>query len=163
MLNINPWDILWTVINLLVLFLLLKRFLFKPVIAMMDRRAAMIQDDIDRAKAAKEEAEQLKTKYEGELKDAQQQAADITAKARKRAEADYNKIIESARTDAVAMITDAEKTIRQEQEKAVSAAKEKIADLAVLAAAQVISKNIDKESNLVYAEQILSEVGASNE
>lgn len=163
MLNINPWDILWTVINLLVLFLLLKRFLFKPVIAMMDRRAAMIQDDIDRAKATKEEAEQLKTKYEGELKDAQQQAADITAKARKRAEADYNKIIESARTDAVAMITDAEKTIAQEQEKAVSAAKEQIADLAVLAAAQVISKNIDKESNLVYAEQILSEVGASNE
>ena len=45
MLNINIWDILWTVINLLVFYLLLRRFLFKPVLNMLDRREQIIKDD----------------------------------------------------------------------------------------------------------------------
>lgn len=163
MLNINPWDILWTVINLIVLFLLLKKFLFKPVTAMMDRRAQMLKDELDGARTAKEEAEGLKAKYEEELKDAHQQAVKITANAQQRAQQEYNEIVEEARKDAASMIASAEKTIEQEQAQAIDSAKDKIADLAVMAAAQVLAKNIDEESNREYAEQILAEVGASHE
>ncbi|MGN0633437.1 MAG: F0F1 ATP synthase subunit B [Oscillospiraceae bacterium] len=163
MLNIDLWDILWTVINLLLFFILLKKFLFGPVTAMMDRRAQMIKDEIDSAKAANDEAKSLKAKYEEELKDAHQQSVKITANAQKRAEQEYKEIVESARADAANMIAAAEKTIKREQAQAVDAAKDQIAGLAVMAASQVLAKNIDEESNRAYAEQLLAEVGAVNE
>lgn len=49
MLNINIWDIVWTVVNLLIFFILLRIFLFKPVMKVMDERKKKIQDDLDSA------------------------------------------------------------------------------------------------------------------
>jgi F-type H+-transporting ATPase subunit b len=163
MLNIDPWDILWTVINLIVFYLLLRKFLFGPVTTMMDRRSKMIQDDIDSAKAAKESSEKMKAEYEADLKDAKMEAVRITTDAKQRADYECSRMLEEARKDAARMISDAEKTIEQEQQKAVNSAKEQIADLAVMAATQVLAKNIDEESNRLYAEQLLSEVGVSDE
>lgn len=162
MLNIDPWDILWMIINLLVLFLLLKRFLFGPVVRMMDRRAQMIQDDLDSAKQAKEESEQLKEKYEAELRDAHQEAVKITTTAKQRADKESADLISEAHAEAAQIIADARKTIDREREEAVCAAREQIAGLAVMAASQVLAKNIDEESNREFAEQLLSEVGAEN-
>lgn len=86
MLNINIWDILWTVINLLVFYFLLRRFLFKPVLNMLDRREQIIKDDFDKAKKAADEAEELKAKYESELSSAHAEAAKIASTAKQRAE-----------------------------------------------------------------------------
>jgi F-type H+-transporting ATPase subunit b len=163
MMNINPWDILWTVVNLLILFLLLKKFLFGRVTAMMDRRAQMIQNDLESAKQAKEESEQLKEKYEAELKDAHTEAVKITAEAKQRADKESVKIINEAHDEAAHIISDAEKVIEREREDAVAAAKEQIAGLAVMAASQVLAKNIDEESNREFAERLLAEVGADND
>jgi F-type H+-transporting ATPase subunit b len=163
MMNINPWDILWTVVNLLILFLLLKKFLFGRVTAMMDRRAKMIQDDLDSAKQKKEESEQIKEKYEAELKDAHNEAVKITAAAKQRADKESVKIINEAHAEAAQIIADAEKVIDHEREEAVASAKEQIAGLAVMAASQVLAKNIDEESNREFAERLLSEVGAEND
>jgi F-type H+-transporting ATPase subunit b len=162
MMNINPWDILWTVVNLLILFLLLKKFLFGRVTAMMDRRAQMIQDDLESAKQAKEESEQLKEKYEDELKDAHTEAVRITTAAKQRADKDAVQIINDAHEEAAQIISDAQKTIDHEREEAICAAREEIAGLAVMAASQVLAKNIDEASNREFAEQLLSEVGAEN-
>ncbi len=57
-------SILYNVINILVLFVLLKIFLFKPVTEIMEKRKAMIQQDLDDAKKAKDDAEQMKGEYE---------------------------------------------------------------------------------------------------
>ena len=73
MLNIDVWDIVWTVVNLLLFFVLLRIFLFKPVMKVMDEREQMIRDDLDSAQAAKEESEALKAKYETELAGAKDQ------------------------------------------------------------------------------------------
>ena len=54
MLNINIWDIVWTVVNLLIFFILLRIFLFKPVMKVMDERKQKIQDDLDSAQAVRE-------------------------------------------------------------------------------------------------------------
>ena len=64
MLNLDPWNILFTVINLLIFFLIIKFFLLKPVKKVMDEREKMIKDDFDSAAKTKEEAEQLKAEYE---------------------------------------------------------------------------------------------------
>ena len=162
MLNVDIWDILWTVINLLVLFLLLKRFLFGPVTAIMDRREQMIKDDFDKAKAAREESEQLKAKYEEELADAHQEAVKISNAAKQRADRESAEIIDDAHKEAAHIINEAHKSIEREREEAIDAAREQIAGLAVMAAGQVLAKNIDEEKNREFAEQLLAEVGADN-
>lgn len=163
MLNIDVWDIMWTVLNLLVLFLLLKKFLFKPVTNMMDRREQMIRDDIDSAKAAKEESQQLKEKYEAELADAHKQAVKIAANAKNRAQEESAQIIADAQSEAQSLIENAREAIERDRQEAIDSAMGEIAGLAVMAASRVIAKNIDEESNREYAEQLLSEVGADND
>lgn len=163
MLNINVWDILWTVINLLIFYLLLRKFLFKPVLGMMERREQMIKDDFDKAKKASEEAEQIKAEYESKLSEAQAEAVKITTTAKQRADKESAEIVEDAKAEAAHIIADAQKTIERDREAAMSAAKEQIAGLAVMAASRVLEKNIDEESNREFAEQLLAEVGAENE
>lgn len=162
MLNIDIWDILWTIVNLLILFLLLRRFLFKPVTAIMDKRTQLVREELDAAKQSMDEADSLKEKYASELGEAQKEAVRITAAAKKRADKESAEIIAQAKNDASDIITEAHKSVERERREAVDAAKEQIASLAVMAAAQVLAKNIDENDNLELAQQLLSEVGADN-
>ena len=150
-------------INLLIFYCLLIKFLFKPVLGMMERREQMIKDDLDKAKKASEEAEQMKSEYETKLSEAQAEAVKITTTAKQRADRESAEIVEDAKAEAAHIIADAQKTIERDRDAAMSAAKEQIAGLAVMAASRVLEKNIDEESNREFAEQLLAEVGAGNE
>lgn len=118
-------SILYNVINILVLFVLLKIFLFKPVTEIMEKRKAMIQQDLDDAKKAKDDAEQMKGEYEDTLNTAKNQAADIVKDAKTRAEVEYNSIIEQGNKDAAVIMANADKTIAQEKERAINSLKQK--------------------------------------
>ncbi|WP_295210222.1 F0F1 ATP synthase subunit B [Ruminococcus sp.] len=154
-------SLLWTIVNLLVLYLLLKKFLFKPVCKMMDERTAKIQGDLDGAAQAKADAEKMKADYEAEIADAHSQAVEITNKAKERAGKECDLMIENARAESAKIIKDAEKSIANEKERALDDAKYQIADLAMLAAAKVIKKNVGGESDKETVDDFLSEVGAS--
>ena len=52
------WDIVWTIVNLLILFLLLKHFLFKPITQMMESRTAEIENNLKDAEEQKQKAQQ---------------------------------------------------------------------------------------------------------
>ena len=64
MLDFDFWTILFSVINILVLFFFLKKFLFGRVNAMLEKRAHMVQADMDEAKQHAADAEKLKNEYE---------------------------------------------------------------------------------------------------
>ena len=83
MLDFSIPTILFTVINILVLFLFLKKFLFGRVNAIMEKRAQMVQADLDHAKETVAEAEQLKTNYLETMSGAQSEAKELIAKAQK--------------------------------------------------------------------------------
>ena len=76
------WDIVWTIVNLLILFLLLKHFLFKPITQMMESRTAEIENNLKDAEEQKQKAQQLNTQYEEQLQGAQAQAAQIISDAK---------------------------------------------------------------------------------
>ena len=82
MLEFDIWTIAFSIINILVLFLFLKKFLFGRIQNIMDQRAAAVQADLDQAKASKEEAHQLRQQYEDTLSGAKQEASTIIANAR---------------------------------------------------------------------------------
>ena len=81
MLKFEFWNIFWTVFNVLLLYILLRIFLFKPINRLMDERTREIQDDIDAAKKSREEAEALKQQYTDDLSNAREEARRIVMKA----------------------------------------------------------------------------------
>lgn len=160
MLNINIWDIVWTIVNLLLFFVLLRVFLFKPVLKVMNEREQKIKDDLDGAQAAREESEELKAQYDAELANVHDEADRIRSNAKKSAEKEKAEIIADAHAQADRLISDAQKTVARDKQEAIESAHNEIAGLAVLTAARLVSKNIDEESDRAYAEQLLSQVGA---
>lgn len=153
------WNLVFIIINILVLYLLLRKFLFGPVLKIMDERAAMIQNDLDGAKKAKADAEKMKADYEAEIADAHSQAVEITNAAKKRAGKECDLMLENARAESAKIISEAEKAVEQERSKAMDDAKFEIADLALLAASKIISKNVETADNKQLAESFISEAG----
>ena len=70
MLDFSFWSIFWAVFNVIVLFILLRIFLFKPINKIRDERTRTIQNDLDSARKAKDEAEELRQQYENSISDA---------------------------------------------------------------------------------------------
>ena len=85
------WGILWPIINIIVFYLLLRKFLFGPVSEIMEKRKEMISKDLMDAKAAKDEATEMKSEYEESLKAAKDEAGKIVSDARERAKTNIMK------------------------------------------------------------------------
>ena len=95
MISINL-NLVWTIINLIVLYLLLKHFLIGPVTNIMDRRRQMIEDGFKNAQAAQDDANRLKQEYETALSGAKQESVQLVEDARKSARAEYDRIVNEA-------------------------------------------------------------------
>ncbi len=138
MLKIDPWNILWTVVNLLFLYWIFKKFLFDRVMNVINQREEMIQQQFSEAKKSQEDAEGLKNDYQKKLESAKTEADQIILSARERAEAEQEKTLERTRQEADHMLEKAKADIASEQEKATKAAQAEIAQLALIAARKIV-------------------------
>lgn len=138
MLSLNPWTIFWTVFNVLVLFLALKKFLFRPVLDVIEKRNSMIKQQFDEVNNARIQAEAMKKEYEQQLESAHGQAAEIITAARERAEEEHDQVITQARKESQKMLEQAKADIKYEQEKAKQELMSQVADIAMLAARKII-------------------------
>lgn len=159
MLNIDLWTILWTGINLVVLYLLMRHFLFKPVTAIMEQRAKAIEDGLSQAEAAKQQAQALQEKNEAQLAQVRDQADRIVAQAKTQGQREYDQIIASAQADAQAIRTDAQSQMEAERRQMLQDAQQQVAALALLAAAKVSGRAMDQEGDREMVEDFLREAG----
>ena len=132
MLSIDPWNILWTVVNLLVLYLVFKKFLFKPVMKVINAREDMIKQQFDGAKKSQEEADALKASYDEKIESAK------AVNARNRAQEEHEAALEKTRKETEVMLEKAKADIATEKEKATEAAQADIARLALIAARKIV-------------------------
>jgi len=161
LINLDWSGIAFSVLNIIVLFIFLKIFLFKPVMGMIEKREGVITGNLNDAENIKREASQLKSNYEQDIKNASAEASAIIKEARVRAELEYSKKLEEAKADAANLIAEANKLIELEKKKAMESAQAEIAGIAMLAAAKVIGKNVDSDSNQQFLGDFLKEVGAA--
>ena len=111
MLDFQVSTIVFTVINLLVLYFILRKLLFGRVNAVLEQRAARVKETIDSAEASKSQAEELRAEYEDKLTDARQEAAKLVADAQNRAQRAYEAKMADAETDAKRLRSEAEAQI----------------------------------------------------
>lgn len=156
MLKFEFWNIFWTVFNVLLLFILLRIFLFKPINKMLDDRTQEIQKDYDDAERAKKEAEQIKAEYEASVSGAKEEASKIIRNAYDEAETERAKIIRKSHEEAENIVASASESIENERKRVIRQAHSEIADLAVEAASKIVSANLDDEKNRKIVDEFLS-------
>ena len=139
MLDFQVSTIVFTVINLLVLYFILRKLLFGRVNAVLEQRAARVKETIDSAEASKCQAEELRAEYEDKLTDARQEAAKLVADAQNRAQRAYEAKMADAETDAKRLRSEAEAQIASERDAMLRGARNEVASLALLAAAWLLA------------------------
>ena len=159
-LNVN---LFFTIINLVVLYLLLKKFLIKPVTNIMEERERQIADGLNQASNAREEAEVLKNEYEAALTGAREESMKIVEKAQVQAKADYDRIVKDAGEKADDMLDSAKANIEMEREQTMKELQSEIAGLAITAAAKIVSNKAENQGNQDIYNQFLGEVGDAHD
>ena len=159
--NLDPYKWILIFINLMVIYFVLKKFLFKPVTAFMEKRANSITESLNNAQTKLTEAETLKKEYQSSLNNARIEAAKIIEDARNRGKQEYNAVLEAAMKDAEAFKAKTRKEIAQEREETFTKLKSEIAGLALSAASKVIEANMNNESNREFVNKIIDREGVA--
>lgn len=150
--------IVWAFIDLAILLLLMKKFLFKRVTDMLDQRSKEIADTIDDANAQKEQAEKTREEYEEHLKSARLEAQAIVDEAKKRGQQEYQQMLDKAREDIARLQESARQQAQAERQALLDQARQEITDLALLAASKVSEQNRSTDADRALVDSFLSEV-----
>lgn len=153
------WDIVWTIVNLLILFLLLKHFLFKPITKMMESRTAEIENNLKDAEDQKQKAAELTAQYEEKLQGAHAEAAQIVSEAKQRGQKEYDAILKSAAQDAQKEQERSRANLEREREEMLRGVQENVTELVLLTASKLSQKELDEESDRKLVDSFLSEAG----
>jgi F-type H+-transporting ATPase subunit b len=146
-----------TIINIAVLFFVLRLVLFKPVTKFMADRAKQVQDSIDQAEMDKTQAQELLVQYQDKLKNADAEAAQIIKIARNNAETEARHIFAEGKTTAEALTAAARQQIELEQQAAYAQFRLKAAALVMMAASRLVQREISGDDNRRYANMLLNE------
>lgn len=144
---INLWAILISLVNLVLLFLILKKLLFKPVTRVMAERRAKTDAILSDAEAARAEAEADKTAYATRMAEADKDAAEVIRRATATATRESETIVATARERAAAIKKQADDDIAQERKKAVNELKGEISDISMTIAEQVVGREVTPEDH----------------
>ena len=158
-LGLNWPGFLWHLVNFGILFFVLWKFLFPPVLKMLDERQERIRESMERAEALKEESTRAAEAVKAQLDEARREGQNIINQATQiaeriksdqqaQAQAEYETILKRAQDDAA-----------REREQAFAELRQQVADLAVAAAERIIRKQLDPAAQRQLVNEFLAEAG----
>lgn len=156
--NFDIWSLIFQVINLAIIFLLLKQFGWQPVMNLLKQREEHVENSLAQAAATKQEAEEILAKYRRQMEGADQKAANIIAEANKKAEAILKERAAEAEARYQQMIEEAKIQIKKEKEKALADIRDEIADLAIHAAGKLIGRVLTTADHERIVKECVDEV-----
>lgn len=159
MIDLSISTFLITLINIGILFAVLRAVLFKRVTKFMEDRANKIQHSIDEAEKDRQEAKALIRQYEDRLKDIQGETKAILQATREKARQEAAQIIEEARKGANSVIANAHKQIEAEQRAAMALFRAEAVALVIGASSRLLQRELTQEDSRRLAGLLLQEVG----
>ena len=157
--SITPWTMIFQICNLLILALLLKKFLFKPVQNILNRRQQEIDDSYVKAETDRASAQQLKAEYTHRLSSAREEADTLVRAAVEEANRRGDEIVIDAQQNAANIKRKAEDEIAQERLKAYDTLKKDISDMAVEIAGKMVGREINAEDQSRLVEDFIRNAG----
>jgi F-type H+-transporting ATPase subunit b len=151
--------VLVAIVQFLVLFFLLQRFLWGPIQRTLQARADRIREGLENAEAAKRERAQMQVEVERLLGDARREAAAIAERTTKAAEAAAVEIRTQAKADGDRLRERARTDAEQLHQQALAQLRSEVASMAVLAASRILGKEVDAKTHQALIERSLDEAG----
>lgn len=161
--SINLWNVLISLANLLILFLLVKKFLYKPVKKMLEERQNEIDKNYLDSENAKHDAESAKESYEKKLSDAKSEADSLIQSAVNAARNREGEIIAEAKNDAEGIISRAKESAKLEFKKAEQGMKEEIVKVGTLLAEKMLEREINENDHKDLIDSFIKEIGENDE
>ena len=156
--DLNPTDIIIHILNILVLFIVLKLLVYKPVRKFMRARAEGVEADIAAAQTSAKEAEALKTQYE-QLAGAKEQALEIVDDGMRKAQDEAKQIVGDARRQAEQLLETAQAQIAADKVQAMEEMREDVVDIASQMASELLQREISAEDNRDLADKFFVRLG----
>ena len=156
--SVNIWAILASLANLLILTLIVKRFLFKPVKKIVDARRSAIDNEYAQAQAARDQAEESRLNYEAAMAAAKQTSDQIIAEASRTAEYRSNEIVAEARQKATDIRRQAEADAALERKKAEDEMKREIADVSTQLTGKLLQREINEDDHRKLIDSFLNDL-----
>lgn len=144
-----------TLVNLGVLFFVLRRLLFKPIVRFMAERSEKLETRIRETIQTKERADQARSQYEQLLLQAEKEGEYILKEADDRAKVRYAEIMTKAESDGSDLRERQEVKLAMEMAKAKEDFTAEIAALAVLAASKAVERGLDSADSLRFTEDFV--------
>ena len=157
--TVDVWTMIFTWVNMLILFTVMKKLLFKPVMNILEQREAEVQKIYDDANVANEKAVSLEKEYSEKMAQAREEAGEIIRQATLTAQKREKEILESAREEVATMTRRAETQIAQERKKAYQEIKNEISDISVAIAGKMVQREIKAEDHEALISQFIENVG----
>jgi F-type H+-transporting ATPase subunit b len=155
----DPGLFIWTILTFLVLVALLGKFAWRPLLQALESRQESIRKSLDDAQKAKQELERLHAESAEIIRQSRVEADAIVTRSRGDAERLREEMKQKARTEADAIVKNAERQIQLETGRAIQQIRREAVDLSVMIASKLIRRNLTKEDNERLIEEALSEVG----
>ena len=157
--SLDVWTMLFTFMNLLLLFYFARKFLFKPIKKMIDSRQEEIDNLYEDAGKAKSDAEQFKAEYEVKLEQATAESEEIMRRAVRNAQLKEEEILKEARDEAAKTLQRAEEQIESERKQAMEDIKNDVSDIAIDIASAVLSREISEDEHREMIDGFIDRLG----
>ena len=157
MAELNISDIIIHIVNVLVLFFLLRIILFKPVNRFLTARTERVANQLTEADTIKAEAQKLKADYDKNMQVHKEQGRQLIRDSQVKATQEASLIVQDARTEAEKLVAEAHTRIANEKALAVAEARTEIALLATDIAGRILKREINLSDNKTIAEDFFHE------
>ena len=157
--GVNFWTALFTLLNFLALFFVLKHFLVGPVLKMIQDRQKEIDDLYSEAEGAKSNAQALEAEYQQKLSAAAETSERIVKEATVRGQHREEEIIRQANAEASAIMDKAAADIALEKKKAINEAKDEISGIAMAVAEKVVGRELNAADHKKLVDSFIDELG----
>lgn len=152
-------DLIINIINIVVLFVIVKALVYKPVKKFLSERTARVSDTVKQAEEKLIEAENTVQKKDAIIAEGESKASAIISEAEDSAQKNASAIIEQANKKAEQIIEKARKNAKYEHDTMLSSAKEEIAGLAINISEQILLREVKKEDNQRIIDDFFAESG----
>lgn len=150
--------IFWSLVSFLLLFVLLKKLAFKPILGMMEKRENKIKESLSEAEKTRLEAEKLFTDYQKQIENARKEAQVLIDEGKKVAEKMKQEIVTKAEEEVKHMTERSRAETELQKERAFIDLQGKVADLAVSAASKVVGKVLSEKDHVRLVEESITDL-----
>ena len=161
--GVNFWTMIFAWCNLIILYFVLRKLLFKPVKKMIDSRQEEIDGMYSAAQKDKDDAEVMKKEYTEKLKVANEESEQILKNAQRKAQLREEEILKEANVKAARTLERAREEVELEKKRAVNEVKDSVSDLAISIASKVIERDINREEHEKLIDEFISSMGEEND